>query len=389
MNHTFLSTLLLAGMSCGMPCLAQWEEYPPAPPALPSSPANEFAIQIFHTLAETQPGNFIFSPMGLNAVLGILQQGARGTTAMALSELPLGQPASLSAMCPTEANALFIADTLTLKSGTDVDAVYRVPFETDTAAAVKDINNWSAAQTLGLIPAIVTQNDINSLTRMVATCAIYLNEKWLYPFKKNQTQENILFTMSDGSLTTVNMMYSRNEYRYAEGEDWQAVALPYDTMGRTGEPGYFIGILPLGNVRDFARTLTPDKYQRILTALTIYGEQETIVRLPRFEMNPGTISLAPALQACGLGNIFTPQADFSGFTNEAIYMSNILQRCYVKTDEEGTEAAAVTAAIGICWAAAPSPVRPREINFNRPFIWIIGDLNSTAPPYFMGLFEQP
>ena len=184
-------------------------------------------------------------------------------------------------------------------------------------------------------------------------------------------------------------MYNRADYRYAEGDDWQAVAMFYDTEGRIGAPGCFIGILPKGNARDFACSLTTQKYQEIRDTLAGGIAQQTIVRMPRFEINPGTVSLVPALKACGLNIIFTPAADFSGFGNEPLCISKVLQRCYVKTDEDGTEAAAITAAISICWAAAPPPVRPKEINFNRPFIWIIGDLNTPAHPYFMGITEEP
>ena len=106
-------------------------------------------------------------------------------------------------------------------------------------------------------------------------------------------------------------------------------------------------------------------------------------------VDPGTFSLTPALKACGLSKVFTPAADFSGFSDEPLYLSDMIQRCYVKADEEGTEAAAVTMAIMVQGCAAPSPNMPKEITFDRPFIWVITDLNTAAAPYFMGITEKP
>lgn len=388
MKSTILAVLALAGLSLGHNCHAQ--EAPAADvQSQEAAASNTFAVDVFRNLAQTQPGNLVFSPTGLEAILRLLQQGARGETAAELNALPLGQAVAFTAMNPQEACALFLDDSFELKEGITVDSVYRLPLATNPVAAANAINNWVDIRTNGLIPAIVSAQDFSPLTRMVAAGALYLKERWLHPFNRYATQQDVVFTQSDGTLATVTMMHNQADYRYAEGEDWQAVVLYYDTEGRLGEPGCFIGILPKGDARDFASSLTPDKFQWIRESLALTYEQDTIVMLPRFEVNPGTLSLVSALNACGLNDIFTPTANFSGFSNKPLYISNIIQRCYVKTDEEGTEAAAVTAVTMDTWSAPPDSQFPREIIFNRPFIWVICDLNTNTTPYFMGLFEQP
>ena len=112
--------------------------------------------------------------------------------------------------------------------------------------------------------------------------------------------------------------------------------------------------------------------------------------LPKFEITTATFTLVPALKKCGVTTAFSSQADFSGWTDRPLMLSDVLQRCFIRLDEDGTEAAAVTMAVeeeGCC--ADEEPSQPNRICFNRPFIWLIGDLQSDGVPYFMGLYEQP
>ena len=189
------------------------------------------------------------------------------------------------------------------------------------------------------------------------------------------------------------MMMQTADFRYAEGDDWQAVALYYrpENQDSNAVATCFIGVLPKHDARAFAMALTPKKYQEIRQALTENYAQETIVGLPRFDISSGIFSLKDTLQACGVPQAFTPDADFRGFAaQEKIMLSDVLQNCRAKVDEEGTEAAAVTVAIAVDACCAPEErPKPKKIIFNRPFLWFITDLNTPAAPYFMGLFEEP
>lgn len=357
--------------------------------AAPCHETDSFAVQLFSALAAaTQQENLVFSPASLESVLRLLQQGARGTTAAELASLPSGKQGVRSAMTPAEASALFISEQLTLNPGVKADELLKAPFATAPDRAAALINNWAARRTLGLIPSIVSAQDISPTTALIAANAIYLKEKWLHPFPARDTQENADFTQENGHTIRVAMMRSKAKYPYAEGEGWSAVALPYKSEGRSGEPGYFIGILPHHSARDFARNLTPQQYRDICKALADSTARDTIVYLPRFELKPRTFSLKPALQACGLNTIFSQSADLSGFADHPLYLDDVLQRCYCKADEEGTTAAAVTVAVARYKGIAPGP-RPNVIRFDRPFIWVIGDLNTPAAPYFMGITHTP
>ncbi len=356
--------------------------------ATPCSETDSFAVQLFSVLAASQEDNFVFSPASLEAVLRLLQQGARGATAAELAALPMGKTGIRSAMNPNEACALFVDNHITLNKDVKVDEIRRAPFAANPSAAAGIINSWAKHKTQGLISSVISERDISPNTGLVAANAIYLKERWLHPFPKNATREETPFTTDSGDSVPVAMMRCSASFRYAEGDNWTAVALPYRTDGRKGEPGYFIGILPNNNARDFVRNLTPVLYRNILRALADNAERKTVVLLPRMKLDPGTYSLKPALLACGLKNIFSGGADFSGFCRHPLYLSDVLQRCFVKADEEGTEAAAVTVAVARCKAIPPGPL-PKVICFDKPFIWIIGDLNTPAAPYFMGITQKP
>ncbi len=363
--------------------------------AEPAPQTDEFAIQMFSTLAATQKGNIVFSPSGTEAVLHLLRQGAAGETADELAALPLGKQGIKTTITPRQANALFVSKELELNPGINKKQVRRVPFKTAPDKAVKAINKWAKQKTKGLIAKVLTKANVSADTRLIAVNAIYLKATWWFCFDPEQTQENTRFTLADGSTTTVNMMKQQASFTYAEGEAWQAVALLYEPdadiestkdVARTR----FVGILPKGDAREFARNLTVKKYQNIRSALAQAASQDTIVCLPRFTIKTDTFSLKNALSACGVQQAFSESGNFSGFTGSQLQLNDVVQRCYINVNESGTTAAASTdGCLDEGYIEEDAQGRTKVINFNRPFIWIISDLETASAPFFMGLLEQP
>ncbi len=350
-----------------------------------SARVDRFALNLFRDLAAEGKGNIILSPASLEAVLHLLREGAAGETRTALAALPLGRQGVTGAMQVESANALFADDGLRLNICPA--ELHRVPFASRPDRAVKNVNDWCRRKTHGLVPEIASVGDFTPQTRLVALNVVYLRERWLRPFNEEMTQRDGSFTTASGRRLCIPLMRQTARLRYAEGRDWQAVALFYRRDGRSGEPGCFIGILPKGNARAFARRLSPECFGAIRRALACAEPQETAVTLPKMDMDSGSFSLRDSLCRLGLSKLFTTAADFRGFADEPLFLSDVLQRCRVIVSEKETEAAAVTMAVLRCKAVAPS--RPKEIHFTRPFIWAIGDLSTEAPPWFLGLCEEP
>ncbi len=383
-----ISCLLLACLSF-MGC-SQGEPPYEADPVFRSATVatgDRFALELFRCLAAEGQGNITLSPASLETVLHMLREGAGGKTRAALTALPLGRQGVASSMQVESANALFLAENFRLKPQRFAAELHRAPFSDNPSKAVKEVNAWCRRKTHGMVPEIARDGDFTPLTRMVILNAVYLKERWLRPFDKARTEQNGIFHRADGSEKRTPLMHRSADFRYAEGAGWQAVALFYRRDGRLGEPGCFIGILPRGNARAFARELTQERYDAIRRALAGTRPQKTVVTLPKMEVDSGSFSLREALGRLGLADLFTPQADFSAFTEESIWLSDVRQRCRVRVSEKETEAAAVTMGVQRCKSAAPET--PKEIRFTRPFIWVIGDLTSDAPPYFLGLSEEP
>ncbi len=394
MNIKQLLALATASAFCACsltsPATAAPDSYEPDP--VLTAPAqltgDRFALDMFRELAATQSGNITFSPASLEAVLQLLRGVAAGGTRAEFDALRMGQTGIASAMQVQSADALFAAEDLKLKPAVAQLPLHRTDFkEADEAA--EEINDWCAEQTKGLIPSLVTEDDFSEDTRLVILNAIYLKEKWLRPFDGDSTQENGRFRKADGSTVSTPLMRQTADFRYAEGADWQAVALFYRRDGRAGEPACFIGILPKGDARAFAKGLTVQKYDQIRLALAASRPQEVALTLPKMDVDSGAVSLKPALFALGLQTAFSDAADFSGLAEEELKIDKVLQRCHVIVSEKETEAAAVTAAIMMpCYIPMERP-QPKVISFDRPFIWAIGDLTTGAAPFFLGLCEEP
>jgi serpin B len=92
------------------------------------------------------------------------------------------------------------------------------------------INDWVSEQTEGRIEDLIPKGDIDELTRLVLTNAIYFNAAWRYQFDEDNTY-NDTFYLLDGSEITVPFMHQTEHFGYTEGDGYQVVELPYDTNG--------------------------------------------------------------------------------------------------------------------------------------------------------------
>jgi serpin B len=100
--------------------------------------------------------------------------------------------------------------------------------------------------------------------------------------------------------------------------------------------------------------------------------------------------LSEHLKSLGAHNAFDQQkADFTGISNipSGLYISKVVHQAVVDVNEEGTEAAAATAAI-MMTRAAVMEYPPEEFKCDRPFLFVIHEKvhNSIL---FMGRFVKP
>jgi len=239
------------------------------------------------------------------------------------------------------------------------------------------INKWVSEQTEGRIEDLIPQGTIDALTRLILTNAIYFNAAWQYPFSEEATSDGT-FHLLDGEQITVPMMRQTESFGYADGDDYQAVELPYD-----GQELAMVILLPEdGQFEGFEDSLNYEMVNKIIAKLE---SQQVNLTMPKFEFKT-EFSLVKALTAMGMPVAFSANADFSGMTgNRDLAIDEVIHKSFVSVDEAGTEAAAATAVIMKLTAMPETPVK---VTLDRPFIFLIRDIQ-TGAILFVGRVMNP
>jgi serpin B len=239
------------------------------------------------------------------------------------------------------------------------------------------INEWVSEQTEERIKDLIPQGAIDALTRLVLTNAIYFNAAWANPFEEAATHDGP-FHLLDGSEASVPLMKQTEGFGYAEGEGYQAVELPYD-----GRELAMVVLLPReGQFEEFEGGLDAAQAEQIIGSLAY---RQVALTMPKFEFE-SEFMLRDTLAALGMAEAFSEQADFSGMTGQRdLFISDVVHKAFVSVDENGTEAAAATAVIMKLTAAVEEPA---EMTMDRPFIFLIRDLE-TGAILFVGRVVEP
>ncbi|MGH3786357.1 MAG: serpin family protein [Pseudonocardiaceae bacterium] len=271
------------------------------------------------------------------------------------------------------ANGLFVQDGLPVRDGflrtlaTQYGAGARaVDFPSGQAA--EQINAWVREQTAERITKLFDRLD--PTTQLVLANAVYLKADWQTPFAKDPTMD-ATFTRPDGTAIAVPMMHQRESLRYASGEGWQAVELPY----AASELAMRV-IVPQGS-RTPVEVLSPETLAQLEAGLR--AEQVDLF-LPRWDFATA-LDLLPALDTLG----FTALSDFSGISDGGLDLDQAVHRANITVDEWGTEAAAVT---GLAFDVSMPAQPPFVVRADRPFAFAIVH-QPTGAPLFIGHVADP
>jgi serpin B len=254
--------------------------------------------------------------------------------------------------------------------------VWQVDFERNLSAAVQAINTWVAGHTNGKITKLFNEGDIDSTTLLVLANAVYFKATWQYAFDPTYTFSQPLHLSggSDVSVPFMSIDAGGAGLRNASTPSYDAVQLPY-TGGRFAA----LAVMPKQqNLTPFVGHLTVPRLAKIVDSLST---QEMPVHLPRFTAATYA-KLNDTLAAMGMPTAFTDRADFSAMGPAPMCVQTVAQRDYLRVDEKGTEAAAVTG-IGMTTLSA----RP-TITFDHPFLFLIRD-TKTGTIMFAAQIQNP
>jgi serpin B len=394
---------------------------------LAAKATNELGVDLHRQLA-TGDENLCISPYSIDSALAMTFAGADGQTRTEMARVlhfpnDGDVPASFSALRhsleqmtaktvelakesekfggPSEPITLNIANRLFAQKGYQfreaflslvkqdfTGAFEPLDFVANPAACTQRINGWVADQTHGRIRDMIPGNALDKTTRLVLANALYLKAPWATEFSQNATEPEPFFVR--GAPVNVPMMRKTDKnFGYARREGFTVVSVPY-----AGNELQFLVLLPdnIDGLPGLESKLNGD----MLAAFAKIEKRDVNLHLPKFKLEPPTITLAKQLEALGMKTAFDQPKGSANFDkiaprtpNDYLYISQIFHKTFISVDEKGTEAAAATAVAMLAGSALRSPPPPPiEVKVDRPFVYAIQHVPSGVC-LFLGRVTDP
>ncbi|MHB8108626.1 MAG: serpin family protein [Syntrophorhabdaceae bacterium] len=355
----------------------------------------EFAVQLYQGLSASE-GNLFFSPFSISSALGMTYAGACGNTANEIARalrFGLGQTElhtafrnlnkELNTAVQKSGQKLNIANALVLTGGNvsqDFKSILKNDYDAEIfSGGLGAVNGWVKNKTEGKIEKILEELSPNSVC--VLLNAIYFKGIWESQFNKASTHD-AFFHVSATKKLKVPLMYQKSNFRILMENDFQALSVPYK-----GESLSMVVLLPNGidGLATLEKNLTIEKLGTWLKKLDKQKMQKVKLYLPKFKLET-KYDLVPNFREMGMKDAFGTAADFTGmgWKKGDLWISQIKHRAFVDVNEEGTEAAAVTAVEMETKSVDLSPT----FRADHPFLFIIRD-NRSGSILFMGRMVNP
>lgn len=356
---------------------------------------NTFAINLFNKTNGMD--SRVISPLSVTGLMTILANGADGDTRQEILNTLGWTGASMEEI--NEIYGLLVKQAGVIDPSVTVNVADYVAVNKDNkikdeyASVVRDwfkaevenldftsqksagvINNWCSKHTDGMIPRIIDNVDPGAVAYLMN--AIYFNGSWTDKFDAKNTKLE-RFQGYTRDIKKVKMMHRNDEYSYTANGTYSAVRLPY------GNGSFAMTVL----LPDEGKSI--DDMMRVVNAKEIANLGRTMenckvdLKLPKFTTEAEQ-PLNDVISSLGAPTMFKQSADFSKLADGNMFVSKMFQKAKIEVSEEGTKAAAVTAAIMTMSALAPEP-RQVEFHADRPFVYIISE-SSTGAIYFIGQF---
>jgi serine protease inhibitor len=258
------------------------------------------------------------------------------------------------------------------------------------------INAWAGKNTNNLITKII--EELHSDDAAVLASALYFKGQWTHKFDKAETQSRA-FTSDNGDTSvtpTMKKSYKSGHIRHQDGSDYEAVSLTYGQEDRQNGKTPTMRLVLIRpkddnlHARDWLAQQVGDKAPAWLEAAS-FERAPGSVELPRLDIKQRH-DLIPPLKEMGIRDAFKEGvADFSPMTEQGfkdLFIGKVTHDVVFKTDEEGSEAAAVTTVGMMRSMSVPRPEMPFDIKFDRSFVFALQDVK-TGTVIFAGAVNKP
>ncbi|XP_062411806.1 leukocyte elastase inhibitor isoform X2 [Sardina pilchardus] len=365
-----------------------------------------FALDLYRALSKESPGaSLIVSPLSISTALAMVYMGARTRThtemgkVMRFDQVPdvhshlqtlMGKVTTPSSSHVLNlANRLFGEKTFGFSpeflSGIQKNYLAELQgmdFLQASEEARQTINQWVKEKTENKIEELLKSGVLSTMTRLVLVNAVYFKGSWMHRFQKEQTQE-MPFKINHAETRPVQMMCQTKKlpYGWVDDLEMQVLELPYTQR----ELSMFI-LLPPANktLTKLENKLTIENLLEWTDPANLDDGSDVVLHLPRFKLET-SLSLGDTLSGLGMGSLFDEgTADLSGMSaNGGLSISALAHSAVCDVTEEGTEAAAATAAM-----ASFCMLREEHFMADHPFLFLIMH-NPTRSILFLGRYCGP
>jgi serpin B len=368
---------------------------------------NAGGVKIFQVAERENPGNLCISPFSIQSALAMTYAGADGTTrsqmaaALEFPEDPSVLAAGFEALnaslqqAATQSGkdtALRIANRLFGAKGFAFRKAFQeicrsrfgapleeLNFRANPSAAADHINAWVEKQTEARIRNLIPAGALTNDTTLVLANALCLKIRWAEEFVK---LPDLPFLVNGKARRNVPTIAHTDFFSYRKAAGFTAVGVPF-----SGGQFQFLILLP-------------DKQATPLTAALLatsahLPKRDVSLYLPKFRIEPPTLSLGKILQSLGMKSAFdipSGSANFDGIAprqpDDYLCISKVFHKTFFALDENGIEAAAATA-VAIRYASAmPARRNPVEVRVDRPFYFAVQH-TPTGTCLFLGKITDP
>mmetsp|Transcript_39882 Transcript_39882/g.85970 ORF Transcript_39882/g.85970 Transcript_39882/m.85970 type:complete len:598 (-) Transcript_39882:165-1958(-) len=292
---------------------------------------------------------------------------------------------------------LKIANSVWFDDGDTLDPDYKSVVsdyakQIDLAAADSPIivNEWVDESTNGMITEIVPEDEpLFPPYVLVAINSIYLKAAWREQFKEAKTNLDSFYesATSTNEVSQAHFMNMVDRFQYSHDAlpGYQVIDLPFDQSQMS-----MIFVLPMAD--DMETISSTD----LIAALTDLKSTRVALSLPKFKFESKyEATLKDSLRQMGMTAPFTEGAGalcglFDNYQNcKDIFIDKVIQKTVIDVNEEGVEAAAVTA-VGVGVTSVPSAPtdEPVLVTLDHPFQFFIYD-NAQGLALFEGRVGKP
>ena len=357
------------------------------------SATNEFSFSLFRELSAAQKDSNVFtSPLSASFALGMAMNGAANATldqmrstlaygAATDTEINAGYKGLIALLRGLDntvdvriANGIWYRNTYTVKqpfldAGRTYFDAQAAALDFNSPSAPATVNAWVNSATAGKIPTIVTTlTDLD----MILVNAIYFKGSWRQRFDPAETTDEQFHGIAGDQ--PMRLMHHKASVAFTSNASYSAVDLPY------GDSAYVMtAVVPSNGVSIdvvAASLMQGDAWNGMLGQMR---PAHVDVFIPKLTLEWERL-LNVDLIALGMRDAFNDvTADFSRLSLQPSFISYVKQKTYVDINEEGTEAAAVTA-VGI--VATSAEINP-QFRADHPFLFVIRE-RLTGTIMFMG-----